>query len=129
MNDNKSKIEKFSDLKVWQEAHKLVINMYKLTKSFPKDEDFGLTSQIRRASVSITSNIAEGFGRRGKEKTQFYNFSIGSLYEVQNQLMICKDVGYITEGQWIEFENQIIIVGKMLHGFIRSTKNYLFTNS
>lgn len=94
----KQKIQNFTDLIVWQKGHKLVLEVYKQTKKFPKDELFGLVSQIRRASVSITSNIAEGFGRFSeKEKLHFYSFAYGSLMEVQNQIIIAKDLGFINE--------------------------------
>ena len=125
MQEN-TKIEKFTDLKVWVESHKLVIMVYKVTKSFPKDEQFGLTNQLRRASVSITSNIAEGFGRRSlKDRVNFYTISLGSLYEVQNQLMISKDIGLIEHKLWNDFENQIILVSKMLNGLIKKSNSYL----
>lgn len=90
------KIAAFTDLDAWKEGHQLVILIYMLTKQFPRDEQFGLTSQIRRAVVSITSNIAEGFSRNSyREKLQFYSMALGSLTEVQNQLLIAKDVGYL----------------------------------
>ncbi|MBI4599730.1 four helix bundle protein [Candidatus Uhrbacteria bacterium] len=73
----------FTDLKAWQEGHTLVLKIYKITQSFPKEEQFGLTNQLRRAAVSLTSNIAEGFGRGSyKEKAQFYSIALGSLTEV-----------------------------------------------
>ena len=75
-----NKIKSFTDLTAWKEGHKLVLLIYKLTKKFPKEESYGLTDQIRRCSVSITSNIAEGFSRKSqKEKLQFYHMSLGSL--------------------------------------------------
>ena len=77
---NNQKIKSFTDLKTWQEGHQIVILVYKITKEFPKEEIFGLVSQMRRAVVSITSNIAEGFGRQTyKEKVQFYYIAQGSL--------------------------------------------------
>lgn len=92
-----SKIERFIDLRAWQKGHELVLYVYRLTNKFPSAERFGLTSQIRRAVVSITSNLAEGFGRRTLlEKKRFYDISIGSIYEVQNQLYIARDTSFIT---------------------------------
>ncbi len=127
MQEN-NKIEKFTDLKVWQEAHRLTIMVYKATKSFPKEELFGLTNQLRRASVSITSNIAEGFGRRStKDRVNFYTVALGSLYEVENQLLISRDIGYLESKSWNDFENQIIITSKMLNGLIKKSKSYLLS--
>jgi four helix bundle protein len=81
-----NKIKDFKDLNTWREAHKLVLMIYGATKTFPREEIFSLTSQVRRAAISITSNIAEGFGRQGyKEKIQFYYFAQGSLIELKNQ--------------------------------------------
>jgi len=102
-----SNIKHFTDLLAWQKNHDLVLEVYQLTKKFPKDELFGLTSQIRRAVVSITSNIAEGFGRYYfNEKIRFYRIAKGSATEVQNQLIIAKDLKYIT----IEEFNKIKVV-------------------
>ncbi len=79
------RIKDFKDLVIWKESHKLVLMIYEITRTFSKEEVFGLISQMRRASVSITSNIAEGFGRQGvKEKVQFYYMSRGSLVELKN---------------------------------------------
>lgn len=90
-------IRTFKELDAWKIGHEFVLTVYSLTKSFPKEEIFGLTSQLRRCAVSITSNIAEGFSRQSfKEKIQFYSISLGSLTESQNQLTIAKDIGYLS---------------------------------
>lgn len=87
------KIKNFTDLIAWQEAHKLVLLIYKITDQFPQKEIYALTSQMRRAAISVTSNIAEGFSRKSsKEKIQFYYMSTGSLAELQNQLIVSKDI-------------------------------------
>ena len=112
---NKSKIKSFTDLNTWKEGHKLVLMIYEITKKFPKDEIFGLISQMKRAVISITSNIAEGFGRQSyKEKIQFYLISRSSLIELQNQLLIAKDVGYINKEIFDKAANQTIIVHKLI---------------
>jgi four helix bundle protein len=95
-----------------------------LTKFFPKEEMFGLTNQIRRAVVSVTSNIAEGFSRNSaKEKTQFYSIAKGSITEVQNQLLISKDVGYINNMEFETTEEQVIRVSKLITGLLKYTRN------
>jgi four helix bundle protein len=120
------KIKSFTDLLVWQESHKLVIMVYKVTKEFPKEELFSLTNQIRRAVVSITSNIAEGFSRQGyKEKSQFYYMALGSLTEVQNQLLIARDLNYLIHTNFDKLVKQIISVHKLLNAFISKTKTYV----
>jgi four helix bundle protein len=94
---NKNKIKEFTDLIVWKESHKAVLSVYRLTEKFPRSEMFGLTSQMRRSAVSITSNIAEGFGRQTiKDKINFFYVAHGSLTELKNQIFISRDVGYIT---------------------------------
>lgn len=120
------KITSFKQLKSWQKGHDLVLVIYKTTSSFPKSETFGLTSQLRRAAVSITSNIAEGFGRTGKkDKQRFFQMSLGSLLEVENQIEIAKDINLINQKQYQEILNQINLVGKLTNGLILSTKrNY-----
>ena len=119
----KNKIKNFTDLQVWQVGHNLVISIYKITKTFPKDEVFGLTSQIRRCTVSITSNIAEGFSRHSyKEKVMFYYVSLGSTTELQNQLIIAKDVGYLDSKTQGDLFKQTVNIHKMLNGLIKSSK-------
>ena len=120
MDNEKSKIKSFTDLNAWKEAHKLVLMIYKITKEFPKEEIFGLVSQMRKAVVSITSNIAEGFSRQSKkEKIQFYSIAKGSLTEIQNQLLIAKDIGYISKKDFQLIAEQSIEVNKLLNGLIR----------
>ena len=122
----KAKIQSFTDLGVWKEGHKLVLMVYRATRSFPKEEIFGLTSQLRRAVVSVTSNIAEGFSRSSlKEKMQFYFIAKGSLTETQSQLLIARDVGYLEEGPFKELSDQVIRVGKILTGLMRATRNLI----
>lgn len=116
-------MNKFTDLFAWQKGHELVLDIYRITDCFPKKEEFGLTSQIRRASVSITSNIAEGFSRRTyKDKIQFYYISLGSITEVQNQLLIAKDLGYISKDVFCLIAEKTVIVHKLLNGLIKSSK-------
>lgn len=96
--ENKNKIRSFIDLDAWKEGHKLVLMIYGITKRFPKDELFALSSQIRRCSISVTSSIDEDFSRQSyKEKAQFYSIALGSVTELQNQLLIAKDVDYIKQ--------------------------------
>ena len=119
-----NKIKSFTDLNAWKEGHKLVIIIYKQIKEFPKEELFSLTNQIQRASVSITSNIAEGFSRRSeKEKIQFYYIALGSLTEVQNQLLIARDIGYIKNETFKQIADQTVIVSKLCNGLIKKFKN------
>ncbi len=118
-----STIHSFKDLFVWQKGHLVVLEIYKVTQSFPKSELFGLTNQLRRAAVSITSNIAEGFSRRSsKEKIQFYFMAYGSLSEVENQLQIAKDIGYLDEDLFEDLMYLVNETGKLLNGLINKTK-------
>lgn len=122
MQNNNPKIYTFTDLIVWQESHKLVLMIYTVTKKFPKEEIFGLTSQMRRAAVSITSNIAEGFGRRSKkEKSQFYTIARGSLVELESQLLVARDVAYITVSDFEDIRRQVISSHQLLNAFINKT--------
>ena len=119
------KIEKFQDLDTWKEGHKLVIDVYKISKLFPREEVFGLTSQIRRASVSITSNLAEGFGRQSyKDKNNFYQMAFGSIIEVRNQLLIARDVGYINDSNFDMIDNQAVKVEKICRGLIKKSHEF-----
>jgi four helix bundle protein len=124
----KKKIERFSDLEAWKQGHGVVLAVYRLTQKFPKDEIFGITNQMRRAAVSITSNIAEGFSRQfPKEKTQFYSVAQGSLTELQNQLLISRDVGYISTMQYQNVEEQTIFAHKLITGLIKYSKHATFS--
>jgi four helix bundle protein len=117
------KIRSFRDLDAWKEGHRLVLEIYKTTKSFPKEEIFGLSNQLRRSAVSITSNIAEGFSRKSlKEKIQFYSMAKASNTELQNQLLIARDVGYLNEEKFKQLEEQSIRVNKLISGLIRYCK-------
>lgn len=116
------KIRKFTDLNAWREAYKLVLLIYKYTDNFPQKEIFALVSQIRRAVISITSNIAEGFSRRTrKEKVQFYFMALGSLTELQNQIIIAKGVGYLKDTEFQILDRQTEIVHKLINGLIKGT--------
>lgn len=109
-----SKAKTFNDLIVWQKAHDLVINIYNMTKLFPTEEKFGLTSQMRRSAVSIPANVAEGFAKRGiKDKCNFYNIAQGSLEELKYYLILSKDLGYIKENDSLLFKANSI--GKLLN--------------
>lgn len=128
MNEDKTKnkIKSFTDLDAWKEGHKLVLIIYELTKTFPKEEIFVLVSQMRRCSVSITSNIAEGFSRQSfKEKIQFYYMAQGSLTELQNQLIIARDTKYIHNEKFQNIAEHSIKVHKIINGLIKCSKrNY-----
>lgn len=117
----KTKIVSFTDLNAWKEAHKLVVIIYKMTKKFPKEETYSLIDQMKRSSVSITSNIAEGFSRQSKkEKIQFYFTAKGSLTELQNQLLVSKDVNYLDKIEFKSTAEQTILVHKLINGLIKS---------
>lgn len=111
----------FKDLLVWQKAHKFVLESYAYSKGFPKEEIYGLTSQYRRASVSIAANIAEGFKKRGqKDKARFMNIAQGSLEECRYYLILAQDLGY---GSTQNLNDLLEEVSKMLSSYGRSILN------
>jgi len=116
-------IKRFEELLAWQKSHNFVLEVYKITNDFPKIEEFGLKSQLRRAVVSIPSNVVEGFKRKGlNDSCHFYNISQGSLEECKYQLRLARDLGYINNAK---YDNIIILadeVGKLLHGWIKIQK-------
>jgi len=121
-----TKIKTFTDLKAWKESHNLLLLIYRETKKFPKEEMFCLTSQMRRAALSVTSNIAEGFGRQGlKEKIQFFYLAQGSLTELKNQILASKDIGYINKDILNELALQANASHQLLQGLITKTKSFL----
>ncbi len=123
-NKTKKSIRSFTQLNAWKEAHRLVLMVYRIVDSFPKKERYRLEDQIIRAAISISSNIAEGFTRRGKrEKIQFYLISKASLTELQNQLLIARDVGYISSAEFDKIAEQTVTSQKLLSGLLRGVKN------
>jgi four helix bundle protein len=111
----KNPARSFKDLIVWQKAHQFVLEIYRFTRNFPADERFGLTSQIRRAAVSVPANIAEGFPKRGpNDKTRFFNIAQGSLEEVHYYLILAKDLGY---GDSVKLLALCDEVGRLLNGY------------
>ncbi|PIY94017.1 MAG: four helix bundle protein [Candidatus Levybacteria bacterium CG_4_9_14_3_um_filter_35_16] len=119
------KIQSFTDLNTWKEGHQLVLQIYKVTKNFPRDEQFGLSNQMRRCAVSITSNIAEGFSRKTKkEKAQFFYMALGSTTELQNQLLIARDVDYLNNKDFQNIAEKTVVVSKLINGLIKSSKKF-----
>ena len=118
----------YTELDVWKECRKLVSTIYHISKKFPQDEIYGLTNQIRRASVSVISNIAEGTGRNTiKDSLQFFYISRGSLFEAEAQLFIAKDLKYLSEEELKEILLQFTTCKKLLNGFINYHKSKLNT--
>ena len=114
------KARKFKDLVVWQKAHKLVIEIYKLTKTYPKNEMFGLTSQLRRAAISVPANIAEGFKRATiPDKLRHLNIAQGSLEEVRYYLILSHDLEY---GDTLDLRDDSGEVSRILEGYMKTMK-------
>jgi len=111
----------YTELFVWQKSIELVTAVYRETRNFPKEEIYGLTSQIRRSAVSIPSNIAEGFGRKSQQDfIRFLKISMGSLFELQTQLRIAKNLEYLEEGKFNHVFEETREIERMLSAFIQS---------
>jgi four helix bundle protein len=111
----------YKDLVAWQKAMDLVTDVYKVTRAFPKEEVYGLTSQLRRAAVSVPSNIAEGQGRKGDgEFKHFLRLALGSLMEVETQIMIAERLGYLAPDSSQALLRNTGEVGKIMNGLIKS---------
>jgi four helix bundle protein len=116
-------VKSLHDLVAWQKAMELVTEIYQVSQKFPKEEMFGLTSQIRRAAVSIPSNIAEGRGKSSKgESQQFLHHSMGSLAEVETQIVIAQNLGYLNAAEAEPVMEIIAEVGRLLNGLLTSLK-------
>jgi four helix bundle protein len=114
-------LKNYKELKVWQKAYELCLIIYKTTKTFPKEERYGLTSQIRRAAVSIPSNIAEGYGRRTTgEYIQALYVAYGSQCEIETQILLAGDLGFIKADDLEKLNKDVGDVERMLKGLIRS---------
>lgn len=113
--------QSYRDLIVWQKAHRFVLDLYAYTKNFPKEEMFVLIPQLRRAAISVPSNIAEGYRKRGKaDKARFFNTSEGSLEECDYQLFLAQDLGY---GDSQNLRNQLAEISKMLRAYSAAVLN------
>jgi four helix bundle protein len=120
---SQNKITSFTDLLAWKEGHCFVLMIYKELEKFPTKERFGLIDQMKRAAVSITSNIAEGFSRYGMaDKVHFYRISKGSVTEIQNQLIIARDLKYLNASDFDKLAKQSISVLKLINALITGTK-------
>lgn len=113
----------FREFKIWEKSIQIVIPVYQITKSFPTEEKFGLTSQMRRASVSIASNIAEGCSRQSSmEFKRFLDISLGSAYELETQLIISGELDFITKDQLSAFLPDLIALQKQINALINKLR-------
>jgi len=116
-----TKILSFTDLAAWQHGDNIVLSIYGILKTLPPEEKYALSDQMKKRAVSMTSNIAEGFSRQSKkEKLQFYYIAKGSLIELQNQLIVARDVHYISNADFVSLVDQTIVVHKLLNGLVKS---------
>lgn len=111
-------VQDFKNLKVWKIAHALTKEVYILTVRFPANENYGLTSQLRRAASSISSNIAEGCGRSKKELANFLRISLGSSKECENHIILAKDLGYLEEPEYLSLACKVDSISAMLTSLI-----------
>lgn len=114
----------FKTLIVWQKAHQLTLAIYAATGAFPRDEVYGLTSQIRRSAASIPANIAEGCGRNGDiEMARFLQIAMGSASELEYHLLLARDLGYITGDVHTNLDSALVEVKRMLNSFISTVRH------
>ena len=113
------RMRSFEDFDVWKKAHELTLKIYKITRSFPEDERFGLTSQIRRSSASICANIAEGYTKSTRDFQRFLEIARASLEETKYHLILSKGLTYLSDEKYIELFNTSDQIGKMLYGLIK----------
>lgn len=119
-------IKSFFDLKTWKDAHEITIEIYIITRDFPKDELFQLVSQMRRAAASVGANIAEGFGRfHFKDKMKFYQQARGSLVELENHIILATDLKYMNENQKEKLMKKSDITIQEINGLIKSINNQI----
>ena len=112
---------KFQDILAWQKAHQFVLSTYKITRHFPEDEKFGLTSQFRRAAVSIEANIAEGYKKLSKaDKLRFFNISEGSIEECRDYIILSKDLEYINSSEFELLYSQLEDSGRLLNLYCKN---------
>ena len=113
-------VQPFTQLRVWQRGHALALNVYRTTADFPSHERYGLTAQVRRAVLSVPTNIAEGSKREGRlDYARFLNFAEASLAETQYLLLMSRDLGYLADGDYESVAGDAAVVARMLHGLRR----------
>jgi four helix bundle protein len=113
-------LKDFKELRVWSKAHELAILVYKLTRAFPRDEVYRLTSQVRRSAASIGANIAEGYGRHSDgEMTRFLQIARGSASETEYHLLLAKDLGFLQEADFQVAEQAVVVVQRMLTALVQ----------
>ena len=116
-------LKSFQELEVWQKAHHLALQTYRVTDSFPDKEKYGIVSQVRRSAASVPANIAEGFGRRStKELLQFLANANGSLEETRYFLLLSRDLGYLAKDKYVELEKDCTSVAQMIAALGRSLR-------
>jgi four helix bundle protein len=120
----------FRTTRAWQRAHCLALHVYRSTTTFPNRERYGLTAQIRRAAVSVISNIAEGFGRKNdKELARFLSIARGSVRELESQFILSRDLGYLGRSDWRELDAEAQEVSRILNGLIQRIRNPIQANT
>lgn len=118
-------MQSFRNLRVWEKSHKLTLDIYASSKAFPRDEMFGLTSQMRRASASIGMNIAEGCCRKGDaEMARFLQMAMGSASELEYQILLAHDLGYLRDPGYERLTAQVVEVKKMLSSLMQKVKGF-----
>jgi len=123
------KIENYKDLIAWQKAMKLVVSIYRLTGAFPQNERYGLTSQLRRAAVSVPSNIAEGYGRGSRpDYVRFLNMARGSANEIEAQLLIAVQLAFVDEDRVDKTTQKVLEVQRILKGLVNGLRRRQVTN-
>jgi four helix bundle protein len=120
----------YRDLQVWSKAHNLTLELYRISREFPRDEIYGITSQLRRAAVSIGANLAEGCGRRGSaELARFVRVALGSASELDYHLLLSRDLGFMTSDDFSTASVKLTEVRKMLTSFLQSVEEQIETQS
>jgi four helix bundle protein len=113
----------FRRLKVWEKAHRLTLGVYKATTRFPREESYGLSAQLRRASASVPANIAEACGRRGsREMAKFLQIGMGSASEMEYELLLARDLGYLEETAYLGLQASVTELEKMLASLLRKVR-------
>ena len=126
MVKQQSKLKNFTESKAWQEGHKLVLAVYRFLRSFPAEEEFSLRNQMQKASVTITTNMAEGLATDSRvDRLNFFLAANAAMIELQNCLLISRDVGFLKSAYFDEIARQTAVVNKQLSGLIAATEKMI----